>query len=201
MRTLMLYSNLAVLAAVIMSGCASQEVKQDELTQQEQDKAIKQATESDLQKYAEAITLLGNGELDKAKALLLEFTEERPDLAGPWANLGLISIKQDKLDDAEAQLTKAIKRNPDLAQAQNLMGYIEKSRGNIIKARDYYIRAVELKDNYALAHYNLALIYDLYMQDINKAIEHYQKYLALIKNKDKQTAEWLDQLKASLKKG
>ena len=201
MRTLMLYSNLAVLAAVILSGCASQEVKQDELTQQEQDKAIKQATESDLQKYAEAITLLGNGELDKAKALLLEFTEERPDLAGPWANLGLISIKQDKLDDAEAQLTKAIKRNPDLAQAQNLMGYIEKSRGNIIKARDYYIRAVELKDNYALAHYNLALIYDLYMQDINKAIEHYQKYLALIKNKDKQTAEWLDQLKASLKKG
>ncbi len=201
MRTLTLFSNLALLTAIILSGCASQEVKQDELSQQEQDKAIKQTTESDLQKYGEAITLLGNGDLDKARSMLLEFSGERPELAGPWANLGLISIKQNKLDEAEAQLTKALQKNPDLAQAHNLMGYIEKSRGNIIKARDYYIRAVELKDNYALAHYNLALIYDIYIQDINKAIDHYQKYLALIKNKDKQTAEWLDQLKASLKKG
>lgn len=201
MRTLTLYINLAILVAGILSACATQETKQDAMSQHDRDKAIQTTTDSDLEKYGEAITLLGNGELDKAKTMLVEFTEQRPELAGPWANLGLISIKQNKLAEAESQLAKALQKNPDMPQALNLMGYIEKSRGNIIKARDYYIRAVEIKDNYALAHYNLALLYDIYIQDVNKAIEHYQKYLALIKDKDKRTAEWLDQLKASLKKG
>ena len=82
-----------------------------------------------------------------------------------------------------------------------MMGFIEKQKGNIVKARDYYLRAIEIKDNYALAHYNLALVYDIYIQDIPKAIGHYQKYLALIKRKDQKTAEWVEQLKASMKKG
>ena len=186
---------------MFLFGCASHETKPEKLSQQEIDKALKQTTESDIKKYRDAIALLSNGELDRAQAALIEFTEERPELAGPWANLALIEIKQNKLDKAEALLHKALQRNPEMPQALNLMGYIEKNRGNIIKARDFYSKAIEIKDNYALAHYNLALLYDIYIQDIAKAVAHYQKYMALTKYKDKKTADWLDQLKASLKKG
>ena len=195
------FINLVFIPIILLSGCASQESMPDKLSPQSIDQAVKATTESDIEKYRHAITLISSGDLDKAEAELMEFAEDHPELAGPWANLGLISIKRNKLEKAEELLHKALKRNPDMPQAYNLLGFIEKSRNNIIKARDYYIKAVELKSNYTLAHYNLALLYDVYIQDIAKAVAHYQKYMTLIENKDKKTADWLDQLKASLKKG
>lgn len=195
------FIKIALLSAILLSGCATHESKPDKLSQQDIDKALKETTESDIQKYRDAIALLAQGELVMAKSALIEFTEDRPELAGPWANLALISIKQGKLDKAEALLHKAIERNPKMSQAFNLMGYIEKDRGNILKAKDFYTKAIKLKNNYAIAHYNLALLYDIYIQDIYKAVTHYQKYMALTKHKDKRTADWLGQLKASLKKG
>jgi len=195
------FINTIFISIVLLSGCASQESRPDKLSQQSIDKALKETSESDIEKYRDAIALLGNGKLDKAETALTEFTEDRPELAGPWVNLALINIKRNKLDKAEHLLQQSLQRNPEMPQAYNLLGYIEKSRNNIIKARDHYIKAVELKHNYAIAHYNLALLYDIYIQDIGKAVAHYQKYMALTKYKDKRTADWLDQLKATLKKG
>ena len=197
----MSFNNILLLSVLLLTACATAEGPSEQVSQQDAEKALKTTSESDLQKYRDAITLLGSGQLDKAHEALTEFTEDHPHLAGPWANLALIAIKRNKMGEAEKLLTKALERNPNLAQAYNLMAYIEKSRGNIIKARDLYIKAIELKENYALAHYNLALIYDIYMQDIPKAVAHYQKYMALNKTPDKKTAEWVEQLKASLKKG
>lgn len=195
------FINIALLSAIILSGCATQESKPDKLSQHNIDKALKETSESDIQRYRDAIALLANGELDKAESALMDFAEDRPELAGPWANLALINIKRNKLDKAEEFAQKALQRNPEMPQAFNLMGYIEKNRGNILKARDFYTKAIEIKENYTIAHYNLALLYDIYIQDIAKAVAHYQKYMALTKHKDKKTADWLDQLKASLKKG
>ena len=196
-----LFINIILISSLILSGCATQETQPDNLSPQDIDKALKQTSESDISKYKETLALISSGDLDKAESSLKDFADDQPALAGPWANLALISIKRNKLDEAEKRLQLALARNPEMPQALNLMGYIEKQRGNIIKARDYYIKAIELKDNYALAHYNLALIYDIYIQDVPKAVAHYQKYLALTRYQDKKTAEWLDQLKASLKKG
>lgn len=188
-------------SVLLLSACATQGSKPDKLSQQEIDKTLKETSESDIEEYRNAIALIRNGELDKAESALLKFTEDRPALAGPWANLALISIKRNNLDKAEEILQIALQRNPAMPQAFNLLGYIEKKRGHIIKARNHYSRAIEIKSNYAIAHYNLALIYDIYIQDIQKAVTHYQQYMALTKYKDKRTADWLDQLKATLKKG
>lgn len=127
MPTLTSFTSIIVLA-VFMFGCATQEIKPDKLSQLDIDKAVKQTTESDIQKYRDAIALLNSGNLKNAREKLTEFTEERPELAGPWANLGLISIKENKLGDAESLLQKALARNSDMPQALNLMGYIEKHR-------------------------------------------------------------------------
>lgn len=198
----MLYTRVAATVAyLLLAACASQQAPTDTPSQQKIDKAIQSTSSSDIQKYRQAISLLSAGELEKAKLALIEFTEDRPQLAGPWANLGLIYIKQNRPEEAERYLDKAIERNPELAQAYNLKAYIEKSKGNILKSVELYKKAVSLKDNYAIAHYNLALLYDIYIQDIPKAVAHYQKYISLIKKKDKQTADWLEQLRASMKKG
>ncbi|MDH5445569.1 MAG: tetratricopeptide repeat protein [Gammaproteobacteria bacterium] len=200
MRISTLFINTLVIAA-ILTGCATQETQPDKVSAQDIDKALKQTSEADIAKYKEILALINEGKLDKAEAALKDFADDQQALAGPWANLALISIKRNKLEEAEQRLQKALARNPEMPQALNMMGFIEKQKGNIVKARDYYLRAIEIKDNYALAHYNLALVYDIYIQDIPKAINHYQKYLALTKYKDKKTVQWLDQLKASMKKG
>ena len=196
-----LFINITLLTALLLSGCATHEDKTKHLSEQDINKALKETSESDIQEYRNALSLLANGKLDKAESALVSFSEDHPELAGPWANLALINIKNNKLEKAEKLLEAALQRNPKMPQAFNLMGFIEKNRGNIIKARVLYTKAIEMKGNYAIAHYNLALLYDIYIQDIPKAIIHYQKYMRLTKNKDKNTAEWLNQLRVSLKKG
>lgn len=200
MNILTLFTSLLTLS-ILLSACSAPEVRPDSSLRKIDETEINQTSESDIQKYREAINYISTGELEKAYTILLDFSEQHPQLAGPWANLALISIKQNKIPEAESLLNKALQRNPKMPQAHNLMGFIEKQKGNIIKAKEHYEQAVEYKDDYAIAHYNLALLYDIYIQDIAKAIVHYQKYMTLTNNKDKKTATWLEELKSTIKKG
>ena len=47
------------------------------------------------------------------------------------------------------------------------------------EAERAYLKAIELEPGYALAYYNLAVLYDLYVQQPELALQNYQQYLAL----------------------
>lgn len=199
-------STLIILSLALASCSSSPDRKDtDQLpvttTPLNAEKELKNTTASELEEYKQAMRHLKDGKLDKSKEILLEFMQQRPSLAGPWSNLGLIYLKQNKLDDAEKAISEALKRNPKQAHALSLMGYIESKKGNFLKAREHYQNAVKYKNNYSTAHYNLALLYDIYFQDIAKAVIHYTAYLKIVGvKKDKKTADWVDGLKRSLKK-
>lgn len=152
----------------------------------------------ELQLYKNAIMALNSNELDKAEQLFIAMSERQPHIAGSWANLALISIKKADLPQAEIYAKTALVKNPKMPQALNLSGYLAQKNGEINKAKSYYLQAIRHKSNYALAHYNLALLFDVYLQDIAKAIEHYQLYLAYSKQKDLDTENWLEGLKATM---
>jgi tetratricopeptide (TPR) repeat protein len=154
--------------------------------------------EDETQRYREAITYLNENRLDRAEELLTSIIARRPEFAGPWVNMALVQIKNNQPDKAEQTLQKALERNPNIPQAYNLLGYIEKKRGNINKAKDQFLRAIARKPDYAIAHYNIALLYDIYLQDIPSAIQHYKKYLELTGNNDKDTINWVKKLERSL---
>lgn len=156
--------------------------------------------ETEINLYQQAIMHLRDDDLDKAEIILLAFTKRRPDLAGPWANLGLIKIKTNDLDEAEKLLNVALEKNPNMAQAFNLLGFIDNKRGNLQQAKQRYTQAIQHKNDYAVAHYNLALLYDIYFQETEKAIEHYQRYLELITHSDQETIDWLNELKFLLRR-
>lgn len=151
--------------------------------------------------YRQAITALNNSQLEQAEADLMTIIHERPEFAGPWINLALIDIKKKNLDAAEKNLAKALERNPKLPQIFNVLGYIEISKGNINKAVDNYRQAIALKKDYAMAHYNLALLQDIYLQDAKVAVEHYKRYLELTQYQDKKTADWVLELERNLARG
>ena len=149
----------------------------------------------------EALTLLNNNKLDAAKDIFQQFKENRPELAGPYANLAIIALKNNKPEKALELVKIALSKNPDLAQALNLLAYLEQVSGEIKEAEKHYKEAIRNKNDYAIAHYNIALLYDVYLQDIESAIPHYEKYLKLINNEDKNTADWLEQIKQQKNNG
>jgi tetratricopeptide (TPR) repeat protein len=193
------YINLIIFSA-LLSSCATTNTSR--LSESVSSGKIPlEQSESELTQYKQALTMLDDGKLDAAKDIFIEFIDERPELAGPYANLAVIAIRQNKPNEAFKLVTTAVQRNPKLPQALNLLAYLEQVTGEIKSAEKHYKEAIKYKSNYALAHYNLALLYDIYLQDINSAIPHYEKYMTLIGNKDKNTADWLEQLKRTKENG
>jgi tetratricopeptide (TPR) repeat protein len=155
----------------------------------------------DIELYARGLGYLRANQYTEAESAFTTLMSTRPELAGPYANMGLLYIKRNQQDKATEMLNKALEKNPRMAHAQQLLGYIETRNSNFLKARDHYLQAIEYKPDYAVAHYNLALLYDVYLRDIPKAVEHYKRYLELTNNQDKRTADWVNELSNSLKKG
>ena len=151
--------------------------------------------------YDKALTFLNNENLTSAKEIFLQISDARPELAGPHANLAIIALKNKNPERARELIKVALTKNPRFAQALNLLAYLEQISGKIKSAEKHYKEAIENKNDYAIAHYNLALLYDVYFQDIGKAIPHYEKYMELINNKDKNTADWLEQIKRKTENG
>ena len=183
---------------LFLTACASTNNQPTENTTELSSSA--QSSE-EIQRYKDAISLLNTQKLDEAKIIFKEFIDNRPELSGPYLNMGLIALKEDQKDTAKIYISKALEKNPRLAQAYNLLGYIEQDSGQILEAKKHYIKAIEFKNDYAIAHYNLALLYDVYLQDINNAIIHYEQYLKLTNNEDQKTVEWLEHLKSGNERG
>ena len=185
---------LVIILLMTISACSNQVTSnQPAVTKQTAESSIEE-----LQIYKNAIVALNNNELAKAEKLFISMSERQPNIAGSWANLALISIKEDNLAQAEVYAKTALVKNPNMPQALNLSGYLAQKKGAINIAKSYYLQAISHKSDYALAHYNLALVYDVYLQDIAKAIEHYQYYLAYNKQQDENTENWLEGLQATM---
>jgi tetratricopeptide (TPR) repeat protein len=197
-RISMSYNSLLVCLILLLAGCASAPTPPEA-----SDNTAKAQAEAnrEIAMYAIAMADIQDNKLQTAQELLTKITDKRPELAGPWANLALIDIKNKDYAKARQHVNKALKRDPALPQAYNLLGFLDKQDGNINQAIDDYQQAIAKKPDYAVAHYNVALLYDIYLQDIPNAIQHYKRYLDLTNNQDQRTADWVKELESSLKRG
>ncbi|MCP3669417.1 MAG: tetratricopeptide repeat protein, partial [Gammaproteobacteria bacterium] len=112
-----------------------------------------------------------------------------------------IDYQQKKYERSFKQINKAIELNPLQAQSYHLRAQIQLQNGEIKQARSDYQKALELDPAYLNAHYNLALLYDIYLQEIALAIEHYSIYLSLLGEKDEAMQDWINHLKGTLENG
>ncbi len=198
------YLFLLLTAFLVLGGCASGPSKvPTALPKIEKHNTDTQepSVENLVTLYQDALTELNKNNLKKAEKYFLTVTKKHPDFAGPWANLALIYIKQKHYKKAEDHIKKSLEKNPKMAQTLNMAGFIEERKGNINKAKSYYKKAIEKKPDYTLAHYNLALLYDVYLQNIKEAIKHYQQYLSLLDGEDKKTENWMEELRFNLTDG
>ena len=56
------------------------------------------------------------------------------------------------------------------------------------------MKAVTARPDYALAHYNLGVLNELYLQRLDVALQHFEIYQSLV-SEDKQVEKWIADLK------
>lgn len=154
-------------------------------------------TELDKNIYLNAVEQLSNGEYKKSEKTLVKLEKKYPHHQGIKINLATSYYQQKAFVRAKEICEQAMRSNESSPEIFNLLGLISVENKEFITGQQHYQRAIALNDNFANAHYNLALLYDIYFQDIPKAYQHYEKYLKLVPN-DTETTDWLEQLKYSL---
>jgi tetratricopeptide (TPR) repeat protein len=151
------------------------------------------------QDYRQAIAALKNGATAKALELLLRLSREAPDKPNVFTNLGLAYFQLRQAELAEQAFTQALARNADDAIAHNHLGILKRRKGQFQDALLEYQRAIEIDVEYARAHLNLGILFDLYLQDLEKALQQYRKYLDLTNEENAQVAGWIIDIERRLK--
>lgn len=130
------------------------------------------------------------GDLTEAELRLEAFVLEYPDYPGAWVDLGILHTAQGDDAAAETCITKALELEPEHAIALNQLGMLRRRQGRFAEAEDAYLKAVTADPEYALAHYNLGVLYELYMQQLETALQHFELYQEL-SGEDEQVAKWI----------
>lgn len=141
--------------------------------------------------YQQALQLIQKNQDDQALALLALIHAKAPTLSGPLVNKALIEIKRQQYNDAEQTLNQAIALNQNNPFAHNLRGVALREQGKFQDAKSAYETALAIDANYAKAHFNLGVLYELYMQAFPPALTHFEKYQALQAEPDKVVANWI----------
>lgn len=188
-----------IILMLLCYGCSSVSNKDKQKQGYDKPEHLKWSR-ADKIEYDKAIVLLKKKQPNKAKPILDKLAISNPDIAVIFVNLSLISFNKKDYENAKKYSQHALSINNKSASANNLLGLIAVKQGRFKQAEKHYLEAIKLKPNYANAHYNIALMYDIYFHDLAQSIKHYKQYLELTGHKDKATAEWVEQLKYSVKK-
>lgn len=189
----------AALLTLALCHCASQPEQSDNKasTPERVPGEIASLTPSEQSELDSALTLLSTGDLAKAVSELKRL-HKRYNSTPVATNLALAYFKQGELAQAQELTQYVLATYPENAQMYNLAGLIHYQKKEFAEAEKAYLTALRINPDYALAHYNLALLYDVYYQEVSNAYEHYLRYLALIDYQDQDTMDWVEQLKYSV---
>ena len=150
------------------------------------------------QLYEQAVTALKKDDTELAIELLLTVSSEAPERPFVFTNLGLAHFRLQQYDLALSAFQQAVSRNADDAVAYNHLGILQRRQGQFEAARESYQRALEIDSNYALAHLNLGILFDIYLQNLEPALRHYQRYQALLDEENETVSGWIVDLERRL---
>jgi Flp pilus assembly protein TadD len=146
-------------------------------------------------KFDAALDAMNAGHAEEAAKTFQALTRSNADLGGPHANLGIIYRQEGKQAEAVAEFEQAVRLNPQQPVFLNQLGISYRQQGKFAKAREAYEKAIALDPNYPAAYLNLGILFDLYFWDSKRALELYDRYLALTPGGDDKVVKWVADIK------
>jgi len=193
-----------VLCTVILGGCASgpKAVKSDSPKDQTSRQAaaeerLKDVPTKALTLFEQAASIMAAGDAIDAELRFKEFVLQYPGYPGAFVNLAILSAQAGDDKAAEGFITDALMIDPEHPAALNQLGLLLRRQGKFIEAESAYLKAVTASPDYALAHYNLGVLNELYLQRLDAALQHFERYQE-IEGEDKQVKKWIADLKRRL---
>jgi len=144
--------------------------------------------------YEQAVAAMAAGDQLEAQLRFQEFLLQYPDVPGAHVNLAIIFASSGDDNAAEGSITDALILDPEHPAALNQLGMLLRRQGKFPEAQTAYMKAVTASPDYALAHYNLGVLNELYLQELDTALKHYERYQELTED-DKQVSKWIADLK------
>jgi tetratricopeptide (TPR) repeat protein len=143
--------------------------------------------------YEQAVAVMASGDFLDAELRFKEFVLRYPGYPGAYVNLAIIHVNNDDDEDARAAVNAALALNSEYAPALNQLGMLLRKNGKFLEAEAAYLKAVTAKPDYALAHYNLGVLNELYLQRLDSALQHFERYQEIVGG-DEQVEKWITDL-------
>jgi len=144
--------------------------------------------------FERAVRSLEQGQYESGIATLLELTETAPNSTSAHIDLAIAYGRVGDPERAEASLERALELNPRHPVAHNELGILYRKKGRFQEARQSYEKALALYPEFHFARRNLAILCDLYLWDVDCALEQYEKYTHDVPE-DEEAGRWLADLR------
>lgn len=176
-----------LLALLILAGCATAPAPEPEpraAPEATVDPALEQAFEAGLaqlrgEDFAAAITTFQG------------IIEENDALAAVHANLGIALARGGDPEAGRAALERAAELAPQQPVVLNQLGVLYRRAGRFQDAAEAYRKALAADPDYADAHVNLGMLCELYIHDLECALQHYRRYQDLASEADPEVELWI----------
>jgi tetratricopeptide (TPR) repeat protein len=142
-------------------------------------------------RFKAALDLMKQNQPQEAEAALTALVKDFPQYSGPLTDLGVIYFKSKRLDLAASAFAKAINDNPQNSVAYNWQGMLFREGRDYGRAEQAYKHALSLNSDYANAHLNLGILYDVYLKRPADALPHYKDYQRLGGAEDLRVLVWV----------
>lgn len=184
---------------LVFAGCSSGPVKQVEtdpsgtaakrvikqtepLTEPQQALMLKARQASDRQDWAAAAQALET------------LRSQRPEVARIHSRLGWVRQQQGDRDAAITLYREAVALDPGESLTVNNLALLLKEDKAFAEAAALLKDGLRYSPEVPELHYNLGVLYELYLLDLEAALMHYRRYRDLSGQEDKRVAGWIADL-------